>query len=124
VTRYERETECCEWLFVVAASVRGPEVVGARSQFGVDLTNRPSDRRVINEAVRRRPSITSYNQRDLIVSYNKLRFPMDFKPTQAQIQLRLLAKLDRGATNMISFGGLFTAEIAESHGCNSVPHSF
>jgi hypothetical protein len=50
--------------------------------------------------------------------------PIDFKPTQAQIQSQLLAKLDRGATNMILFGGLFTTEIAKSHGCNSVPHSF
>ena len=79
---------------------------------------------MISEASLRRPSITSYNQRDLIVFLQQPKAPIDFKPTQAQIQSRLLAKLDRGATNMISFGGLFTTEIAKSHGCNSVPHSF
>jgi hypothetical protein len=120
VTRYERETECCEGLFIVVAVVRGPEVWvhAARSGGSHKSAIRSGDQPCVV------PSITSYNQRDLIISYNNLRLPIDFKPTQAQIQSRLLAKLDRGATNMISFGGLFTIEIAESHGCNSVPHSF
>lgn len=91
------------------------------------LTNRRSDRPVINEAVMQPAQAFNYklqSERDLIVSYNNLRLPIDFKPTQLQIRSRLLAKLDRGAPNMISFGGLFTTEIAKSYGCNSVPHSF
>jgi hypothetical protein len=43
VTRDERETECCEWVFVGA---RGPESVGVRSPVS---QNRRFDRRVINE---------------------------------------------------------------------------
>lgn len=51
-----------------------------------------------------------------MVSYNNLRLPEDFKLTQAQIQSRLQL--------VISFGGLFTTDIAESHGSNPVLYSF
>ena len=101
-----------------------PVFVGQKC--GAGLTNRRSDWPVINEAVRQ--PVQAFNYK--LQSERSHRFlpqpeaPMEFKPTQAQTQSRLLAKLDRGATNMISFGGLFTTEIAESHGCNSVPHSF
>jgi hypothetical protein len=77
VTRDERETECYEWLFVVAAGVRGPRVwvcaasSGLVSQIGDQIAG-DQTRQSCNLG---RSSITSYNLRDLMASYNSVRLP-------------------------------------------------
>ena len=116
MTRDERETECYKWLFVVAAGVSWAGSVGVRSEFGGVSHKSAIKSPVTNEAVRQPGQAfnTSYNLRDLMVSYNSLR--LEDKPTQAQIQSRLQL--------LISLGGLFTTDIAESHGSNPVLYSF
>lgn len=79
MTRDERETECYKWLFVVAAGVSWAGSVGVRSEFG-GVSHKSAIRSpVTNEAVRQPGQAfnTSYNLRDLMVSYNSLRLPED-----------------------------------------------